>query len=71
MEYRQMIEDEREEAKQEGFDLGWKMGMDLERTHLIYQLAKSMSAEEIAQRLEMDIEDVQFAIVHERIVQRL
>ena len=70
MEYRQMIEDEREEAKQEGIDLGRKegieKGVELERTRLICQLANSMSTEEIADKLSMDIQDVQSAIAYGR-----
>ncbi|MEE3488689.1 MAG: hypothetical protein VZT48_11375, partial [Bulleidia sp.] len=104
MEYRQMIEDEREEAKQEGInlgrkegidlgrkegkelgrkegidlgrkegkelgrkegiDLGRKEGVELERTRLICQLANSMSTDEIAEKLSMDIKDVQSAIAY-------
>ncbi|MEE3488688.1 MAG: hypothetical protein VZT48_11370 [Bulleidia sp.] len=79
MEYRQMIEDEREEAKQEGINLGRKEGInlgrkegvELERTRLICQLSNSMSTEEIAEKLSMDIQDVQSAIAFGRNVQRM
>ena len=64
MEYRQMIEDEREEAKQEGINLGRKEGIEMGEARLICQLANSMSTEEIAEKLSMDIQDVQSAIAY-------
>ncbi|MEE3488905.1 MAG: hypothetical protein VZT48_12465 [Bulleidia sp.] len=66
MEYRQMIEDEREEAKQEGINLGRKEGIEMGEARLICQLANSMSTEEIAEKLSMDVKDVQTAIAYGR-----